>query len=63
MQKQITVKTTWYVVENTHGETTYLPAADFSANPTLADFNDYVEGKPASCEVITGYGARLSAPG
>lgn len=63
MQKQITVKQSWWRVETSIG-TEIVPAdlvsrehADSSA------LENYCEGQVRSWELIQGYGARLSAPG
>lgn len=52
----------WYRVETTH-RTELVPGDLVGNEPTLADFRDYVEGAPQSFEPVSGYFARLSAPG
>ena len=52
----------WYSVETTHG-TELVPGDLVGYRPTLADLAEYTEGEPRSFEPVTGYFARLSAPG
>ena len=74
MQHQVTGKQTWLRVETTIGTeflpvdlTGDLPASEFLADGVTeensADVQTYCEGKVQSWENITGFGARLSAPG
>jgi hypothetical protein len=60
----------FYDVENTHGESTLVPAdliggrADVEFTPPdLSDFEDYIEGKPERFERVKGWFVRLSASG
>lgn len=55
----------WWEVETTAG-TWFVPydcVAVSNPGVSLEGFRDYVEGEPQSAARITGYGARLSAPG
>jgi hypothetical protein len=72
MQRQIVGPAEWLQIETTSG-TFFVPLDLFThienwdgESETPADYADvqtYCEGKPQSWEVITGFGARLSAPG
>jgi hypothetical protein len=63
MQKQITVKQSWWQVETSHG-TEIVPTDLVSSEPADSSaFEDYCEGEVKSWELIQGFGARLSAPG
>jgi hypothetical protein len=63
MQKQVTVKQSWWQVETSIG-TEIVPADLVSQEPADSSaFEDYCEGQVQSWELIQGYGARLSAPG
>jgi hypothetical protein len=62
MQRQITRKLEWYVIETNQG-TWFVPKDDIGEVTELADLKDYVEGTPESFTTREGYGARLSAPG
>ena len=62
MQRQVTEKQKWYQVETSQG-TEFIPSDVVGRNPAIEDLTDYCEGIPVSFEAITGYGARLSAPG
>lgn len=75
MEKQITTKQDWLVVETTHG-TEFLPKDLIGDIDNCADTDDledgtddfktvqeYCEGEPQSWEWVKGYGARMSAPG
>lgn len=59
MQKQI-VYQSWYLVETTNG-TECMPSD--LCDSDLESVADYCEGTPQSVEEVTGFGARLSAPG
>jgi hypothetical protein len=72
MQRQIVGPQEWLRIETTHG--TFFIPLDLvgpiknwdgqGENPDeFSDVQTYCEGKPQSWEVITGFGARLSAPG
>ena len=52
----------WYRVETTAG-IFIVPGDLVGVNPSLEDLADYVEGAPQSFEPVSGYFARLSAPG
>jgi hypothetical protein len=72
MQKQITSKQNWLLVETTHG-TECVPAEQLNIettdtenaidHPLFDTVQTYTEGEPQSWENKQGYGARLSAPG
>jgi hypothetical protein len=63
MQKQITEKKLWWIVETTQG-TDALPVDLIGKAPADSEaFRDYCEGDVLSWEQREGYGARLSAPG
>jgi hypothetical protein len=63
MQKQITVKQSWWQVETSTG-TEIVPVDLVPQEPADSSaFEDYCEGQVQSWELIQGYGARLSAPG
>lgn len=59
MQKRI-VYQGWYLVETTNG-TECIPSD--LCDGDLESVADYCEGTPQSIEGVTGFGARLSAPG
>lgn len=79
MQRQITRFQNWLRVETTHGmefvsvaETSLFvrdsvtqthPMTDAERQETVAKIRTYTTGEPQSWENVTGYGARLSAPG
>jgi hypothetical protein len=63
MQKQITVKQSWWRVETSQG-TEIVPTDLVSQEPAdSCAFEDYCEGQVQSWELIEGFGARMSAPG
>lgn len=75
MQKQVTGKQRWLSVETTQGTwfvNVFDTGLDLANSSSLADdvteensgdVQQYVEGTVQSWENVTGYGARLSAPG
>jgi hypothetical protein len=60
MQKQVTNRRTWWKVDGSEG-TMYFDCEDFTARQAAEayDFPQAVD----TVEKVTGYGARLSAPG
>lgn len=63
MQKQITVKQSWWRVETSCG-TEFIPVELVRQEPADSSaFEDYCEGQVESWELIQGFGARMSAPG
>jgi hypothetical protein len=63
MQKQVTDKKLWWIVETTQG-TECLPFDLIGKDPEDSEaFRDYCEGAVQSWEQREGFGARLSAPG
>jgi len=60
MQRQITTKLAWHKGKNNSGDTCYAPADEFSV---IAFARDVLGNVYARVETVTGYGARLSAPG
>ena len=57
-------KSTFYEVESTTGEGSLVPGDLVGKSPDLEDFTDYIEGgDPESFEQVSGWFARLSAPG
>lgn len=72
MQQQIADKQTWLKIDGSNG-TTYLPIDALYQNRSaflllseeqqLATCQVYYEGEAESVELVSGYGARLSAPG
>jgi hypothetical protein len=60
MERQITAKIAWYKGEAFDGATYYSPAADLTEFAFARDVLGNIYGR---VEIITGYGARLSAPG
>ena len=58
MQKEITQKQTWYVVDGDQG-IEYFPFYDYSRTEAEQNY----PGKIYSIQVTNGYGARMSAPG
>jgi hypothetical protein len=79
MQRQITHFQNWLRIETTHGtefisvaETSLFvrdsvtrthPMTDAERAATTAKIRPYTTGEPQSWENVTGFGARLSAPG
>lgn len=61
MKPQI-VRDDWYVVDTTNGNT-FIPIDVIGEDAEKDDFADYIEGEYLDHEKITGWGARLSAPG
>lgn len=53
----------WYIVEATQGTFAVHAGWGPTYNTSLMDLRPYVDGMPISYERVTGYGARLSAPG
>ena len=63
MEKQVTEKKLWWIVETTQG-TECLPVDLIGKEPADSEaFRDYCEGDVQSWEQREGFGARLSAPG
>lgn len=72
MTPSITDRQTWLRIEGTNG-ITFLLIEELGQNRSaflllseeaqLATIRAYYDGTPESVEIITGYGARLSAPG
>ena len=52
----------WYSVETTHG-TEFIAVDIVGEDAAKDDFADFIEGDYLEHEKITGWGARLSAPG
>jgi hypothetical protein len=52
----------WYCVETTCGSE-IVPFDDVGKDAAKEDFADFIEGEYLEHEEITGWGARLSAPG
>ncbi len=63
MEKQVTEKKLWWIVETTQG-TECFPVDLIGKEPADSEaFHDYCEGDVQSWEQREGFGARLSAPG
>jgi hypothetical protein len=67
MQKQV-IYDRWCVIDTTHG-TVAIPhdlvcvGKGKTTSPTASDLAPFIEGAFISCEIIDGWGARLSMPG
>lgn len=61
MQPQV-VQDDWYDVDTTHGNT-FIQLDIVGKDASKGDFADYIEGEYIDHETISGWGARLSAPG
>jgi len=73
MQQQVTRKQDWIQIDGSNG-ITWIPAEDVAQSGLLvgestddyeivSKYEDYYEGEIDYVGVVTGYGARLSAPG
>jgi hypothetical protein len=60
MQRQITKKLAWYKGKNNSEDTRYAPEEEL---PEIAFARDVLGNIYARVEIVTGFGARLSAPG
>lgn len=61
MEDQVTGKMDWHMIDGNNG-TEWYPADDFTLDEARAEYEGAF-GKVTEAETVSGYGARLSAPG